>query len=1195
MTDLTTTLINKDSLRRDGGEFVLTATNVGGFAKHIFNVKVLDRPGPPGGPLVVSDITSDNCILEWAPPADDGGAEIDHYVIEKRESSRLAWTNSASGLTDTQFKVNKLLKGNEYIFRVMAVNKYGVGEPLESVPTIANNPWVPADPPKDPEVTIITKDSMILMWKAPEYDGGTPITNYNIERKDKIGLRWVKCNKKKVKDLQFKVTGLLVTHEYEFRILAENAAGLSLPSNSSPFYKATDTLYEPGPPGNPRVVDTTKSSITIAWNKPNYDGGSEITGYIVETCVPGEEEWTIVTPPGGLMGTSFTLMNLEEDKECMIQVSAVNSEGIGEEATIPGTPRAQDRLLPPEFDLDAELKKVVNIRACNTLRLFVPIRGRPSPEAKWTKEDGEPISRATIESTTSYTSLVVENVNRFDSGKYVLTIENSYGSNTATPEYDGGAKVTGYIVEKKELPEGRWNKTNFTNIIETEYVATSLVENQQYEFRVIARNAAGVFSLPSYSTGPITAKDEIDPPRISIDPQFTQTVYVNAGDGFKIDADVHGSPIPEILWMKSGHEAPLANTITRDIKNTDSTTLLTVKEAKLEDGGKYTLLLKNPGDLDIDPDLRKVVNIKAGCSLRLFIPIRGRPQPEVKWGKDEGPIKENAQVEVTSSYTSLVIDNVNRFDSGKYTVSAENASGEKSALISVRVLDTPSAPVNLKVKDITGESVTLTWDAPVLDGGAKIRNYIVEKRESTRKAYAAVVTNCHKLSYKVENLQEGCNYYFRVLAENEHGVGLPTATVDPIKASEVPQIPRKLSVVDQTKTSISLAWEKPEHDGGSRIIHYLLEIQPKGSEKWSGVATVRAMESVVNNLNPGEEYIFRVFAINDKGKSDPRELALPVTAKDLVIEPDVRPAFSNYSVRVGKDFKVEIPIAGRPKPAVKWTKDGSILLHTSRVKIANTPDSTTLSITEATGEDGGMYGINVTNVVGEKNATIEIIALDKPGPPSGPVKFDEVTINTATISWGPPKHSGGCQISNYIVQKRDTTTTTWENVAASVARTTLKVQRLKTGAEYQFRIIAQNRYGKSYGLDSHPLTIKYPYKEPGPPGTPFIASLSKEYMVVEWHEPLNKSLVKDTTYKTGPLEEAVEYEFRVYAENIVGIGRCSKISEGCVARDPCDPPGTPEAIIVNKESITIEWTKGVKPVVLLGLWFLTAVKPQCIK
>ena len=57
------------------------------------------------------------------------------------------------------------------------------------------------------------------------------------------------------------------------------------------------------------------------------------------------------------------------------------------------------------------------------------------------------------------------------------------------------------------------------------------------------------------------------------------------------------------------------------------------------------------------------------------------------------------------------------------------------------------------------------------------------------------------------------------------------------------------------------------------------------------------------------------------------------------------------------------------------------------------------------------------------------------------------------------------------------------------------------------------------------------------------------------------------------MEEGVEYEYRVYAENIVGIGRCSKISEGCIARDPCDPPGTPEAFHVTKDTIVIQWTK----------------------
>uniref|UniRef100_A0A3B4AB10 Titin n=1 Tax=Periophthalmus magnuspinnatus TaxID=409849 RepID=A0A3B4AB10_9GOBI len=416
-TELTTTLTNKDSVRADGGEFVLTATNVGGFAKHIFKVKVLDRPGPPVGPLKVSDVTADNCVIAWAPPADDGGAKIEGYVIEKRESSRLVWTSVASDLQVTEYKVTKLLKGNEYIFRVMALNKYGLGESLESEPTIADNPYTVPDPPENPEVTAITKDSMVLMWQEPKSNGGTPITHYNVERKDRIGLRWVKCNKRKVKELQFRAGGLVPGHMYEFRVTAENAAGISAPSISSPFYKATDTLYVPGAPCNPRVLDTTKSSITVAWNKPVYDGGSE---------------WTIRTPKEGLKATNFTILNLKENQEYKIQISALNSEGMGEAAAVPENPKAEDRLLPPEMDVDAELRKVVSLRACCSLRLFVPIRGRPTPTAKWTKEDGETVERATIDTTTSYTSLVIENVNRFDSGKYNLTVENSSGSKTVT-------------------------------------------------------------------------------------------------------------------------------------------------------------------------------------------------------------------------------------------------------------------------------------------------------------------------------------------------------------------------------------------------------------------------------------------------------------------------------------------------------------------------------------------------------------------------------------------------------------------------------------------------------------------------------------------------------------------------------------------------------------------------------------------
>uniref|UniRef100_A0A8C0QM07 Titin n=1 Tax=Chelonoidis abingdonii TaxID=106734 RepID=A0A8C0QM07_CHEAB len=375
-------------------------------------------------------------------------------------------------------------------------------------------------------------------------------------------------------------------------------------------------------------------------------------------------------------------------------------------------------------------------------------------------------------------------------------------------------------------------------------------------------------------------------------------------------------------------------------------------------------------------------------------------------------------------------------------------------------------------------------------------------------------------------------------------------------------------------------------------------MQVKGSDKWSECASVKALEALITNLTQGEEYLFRVIAVNEKGKSDPRSLAVPVVAKDLVIEPDVRPAFHSYSIQVGQDLQVEIPISGRPKPTVTWTKDGQPLKQTTRVNVNDLPNLTVLNIKETHKEDSGMYGITVANVIGQKSACVEIITLDKPDPPRGPVKFDDISAESITVSWNPPLYTGGCQITNYIVHKRDTTTTVWETVSAAVARTTLKVTKLKTGSEYQFRIFAENRYGQSFALESEPVVAQYPYKEPGPPGTPFVTTVTKDSMVVQWHEPINdggskvlgyhlerkernsilwtkinKTIIQDTHYKTTNLEESIEYEFRVSAENIVGVGKASKVSESYVARDPCDPPGCPEAIIVKRSSIALQWTK----------------------
>lgn len=76
--------------------------------------------------------------IKWTPPADDGGAPIENYIIEKR-SRYGRWEPGAevSG-GQTAGTVKDLTPGEEYEFRIIAVNKGGHSEPSDpSDPKVA--------------------------------------------------------------------------------------------------------------------------------------------------------------------------------------------------------------------------------------------------------------------------------------------------------------------------------------------------------------------------------------------------------------------------------------------------------------------------------------------------------------------------------------------------------------------------------------------------------------------------------------------------------------------------------------------------------------------------------------------------------------------------------------------------------------------------------------------------------------------------------------------------------------------------------------------------------------------------------------------------------------------------------------------------------------------------------------------------
>ncbi len=182
--------------------------------------------------------------LTWTPPDSDNGSPITGYIVEKRDRMSTRWTKvTRETVTELTYTVTGLNEGNEYDFRVSAENKAGVGEPSQpSKSTIAKPPYDKPDAPEHPSISNITASSMTLNWSPPLSDGGSPVTGYLIEKKDRFSSRWSRVNDYSTQDVEFIVSGLKQGSEYEFRVAAENKAGVGKPSKST-GYKVAKPPY----------------------------------------------------------------------------------------------------------------------------------------------------------------------------------------------------------------------------------------------------------------------------------------------------------------------------------------------------------------------------------------------------------------------------------------------------------------------------------------------------------------------------------------------------------------------------------------------------------------------------------------------------------------------------------------------------------------------------------------------------------------------------------------------------------------------------------------------------------------------------------------------------------------------------------------------------------------------------------------
>lgn len=83
----------------------------------------------------------------------------------------------------------------------------------------------------------------------------------------------------------------------------------------------------PSPPQNLRVTNVTSKSVTIEWETPDSNGGTEITSYIIEKLLTKSSQWSRVATLDSYC-LSYCIDNLKETTELNFRVSAENAIGI---------------------------------------------------------------------------------------------------------------------------------------------------------------------------------------------------------------------------------------------------------------------------------------------------------------------------------------------------------------------------------------------------------------------------------------------------------------------------------------------------------------------------------------------------------------------------------------------------------------------------------------------------------------------------------------------------------------------------------------------------------------------------------------------------------------------------------------------------------------------------------------------------
>ena len=481
--------------------------------------------------------------LSWFGPEDDGGSPVEGYRIRVSADGGRGWSTLVdhTGSAGTTYTHGHLASGSTRHYRVAAINGVGVGP--ESDTAGATTDAVVPGTPRNLSAVARGSSRIDLEWELPADTGGAPVTGYRIEVYDDGGSLWEVLES----DTRSPVTsyhhlGLPPGSTRRYRVSAINGVGMG--GTSDVAVATTDPVVPDRPLG---LAATAEGSyrIGLAWQAPEYDGGAPVTGYRIEVFDGGTSPWKVLEDDTRSAATEYAHAGVGPGSTWHYRVSAINAAGVGRPSTM--AEATADPVVP-----DAPTGLAATESGTSRIDLAWTAPGydggaRITGYRIETSEDAGATWTILVDDTRfsgtafPHTGLVpgstwhyrVSAINRAGAGE---PSEVAFATTDATvpepparlgaaardharidlawgaPDFDGGARITGYRIEVSEDAGANWRDLAAnTGTAATEYLHGGLRPASTRHYRVSAINEIGV-GHPSNVAHATTDAVAPDPP-----------------------------------------------------------------------------------------------------------------------------------------------------------------------------------------------------------------------------------------------------------------------------------------------------------------------------------------------------------------------------------------------------------------------------------------------------------------------------------------------------------------------------------------------------------------------------------------------------------------------------------------------------------------------------------------------------------